>query len=144
MARGRLNPRRAQIHRSYSIAEAAVRFSVHRNTVRNWIKRGLPVVHASSGLLILGRELGPFLERAKAARRRKCGSGELYCLKCREPRRPRMGSLSVVLVSLSAANVAALCQTCGTRMHRRSSPGKLAAAGFCAPTPQTGGPAPSR
>ena len=144
MSRGRLNPRRAQIHRSYSIADAAVRFGVHRNTVRNWIGLGLPVVKTSSGILILGRDLRPFLERRQAARRRKCGAGTLYCLKCREPRRPRPGSVAVVQVAPTTANVAAVCNVCGTRMHRRASLEKLTAAGFGAPTLQAGGLATSR
>jgi hypothetical protein len=144
VARGRLNPRRAQIHRSYSVAEAAVRFDVHRNTVRNWIKQGLPVVKTSGDLLILGRDLRAFGERRQAARRRKCGPGTLYCLKCREPRRPRLGSVAVVQVTVTTANVAALCEACGSRMYRRASLEKLAAAGFGAPTLQAGGLAPSR
>ncbi len=130
MARGRLNPRRAQIHRSYSVAEAANRFDVHRNTVRNWIKHGLPVVKTSSGLLILGRDLREFLERRQARRQRKCGPGTLYCLKCREPRRPRPASVAVVQVTATTANVAALCEACGSRMHRRASLENLGAAGF--------------
>lgn len=144
MARGRLNPRRAKIHRSYSVAEAAVLFGVHRNTVRNWIKRELPVVKTSSDLLILGRDLRPFLEHRQASQRRKCGPGTLYCLKCREPRRARIGSVAVVEVTATTANVAALCEACGTRMYRRASRSKLAAAGFGAPTLQAGGLAPSR
>ena len=138
MARTRLNPRRAKVHRSYSVAEAAVLFGVHRNTVRNWIGRGLPVVNTSSGLLILGRYLRAFHERWQAARRRKCGPGTLYCLKCREPRRPRLGSVAVVQVTATTANVAALCEACGSRMYRRASLEKLAAAGFGAPSLQAG------
>jgi hypothetical protein len=144
VARGRLNPRRAKIHRSYSIAEAAGLFGVHRNTVRNWIASGLPVVNTSVGLLLLGCELQGFLARKQAARRRKCVPGTLYCLKCREPRRPRSGSVAVAQVTPVSANVAALCETCGTRMHRRASLERLAAAGFGAAPVQAGGLAPSR
>lgn len=144
MARGRINPRCAKIHRSYAVADAACLFSVHRNTVRNWIKGGLPVVKTTGETLILGCELQAFLARKQAARRRKCRAGELYCLKCREPRRPRPGSLSVVQVTPVSANVAALCETCGTRMHRRASPKKLADAGFGEAPVQAGGLAPSR
>lgn len=133
MARGRINPRRAKIHRSYTVAEAANLFGAHRNTVRNWIKGGLPVVKTTTETLILGCELQAFLARRQAARRRKCRPGELYCLKCREPRGARPGSLSVVQATPTSANVAALCATCGTRMHRRANLEKLAAAGFGGP-----------
>ena len=144
MARGRINPRRAKIHRSYTVAEAARLFGVHRNTVRNWIKGGLPVVKTSAEWLILGCELQRFLARKLAARRRKCPSGTLYCLKCREPRRPRLGSVAVVQVTPVSANVAALCETCGSRMHRRASLAKLSAAGFGALPVQAGGLEPRR
>jgi hypothetical protein len=112
--------------------------------VRNWIKGGLPVVKTSGELLILGCELQGFLTRTQAARRRKCASGTLYCLRCREPRRPRSGSVAVVQVTPVSANIAALCDTCGTRMHRRASLEKLAASGFGAAPVQAGGLAPSR
>lgn len=138
MARGRFNPRRAKIHRSYSVAEAAVLFGVHRNTVRNWIKHGLPVIQTSGGVLILGRYLGPFLERRQAARSRKCGPAELYCLKCREPRRPRLESLSVFEVATSKPNVIGECEVCGKRMRQCVGAQKLAALGLAGPTPRTG------
>ncbi len=144
MSRGRLNPRRAKIHRSYSVAEAAVLFGVHRNTVRNWIRHGLPVVKTSSGLLILGRDFRPFLEQRQATRRRKCGPGELYCFKCSEPRRPRPGSLSVVQVTPTASSVIAQCEACGTRMRQCVGSEKLAALGCAGPSRQTSGLAPTR
>jgi hypothetical protein len=144
MARGRLNPRRAKIHRSYSVAEVAVLFTAHRNTVRSWIKRGLPVVRTSNGLLILGKDLRPFLEQRRAARRRKCGPGTLYCLRCREPRRPRRESVAVLRATTTTANIAAQCEVCGARMHRRASLERLAATGFGALPLQAGGLAPIR
>lgn len=132
MVRGRLNPRRAKIHRSYTVAEAATLFGAHRNTVRNWMKAGLSSVKTSGGALILGCELRAFLEKRQAVRRRTCGPGQLYCLKCREPRRPQSGSLVVSHITSTAADVRALCEDCGTRMHRRASLEKLASAGFSA------------
>jgi excisionase family DNA binding protein len=128
----RIDPRRAKVHRSYTVAEAARLFGVHRNTVRNWVKSNLPVIGEGRTLLILGRDLGPFLARRQTERRRKCGPGQLYCLRCREPRRPREGSLRVLYAGSHCGNLAALCETCGTRMHRRASLGKLAATGFSA------------
>jgi hypothetical protein len=38
----RPNPRLAKIHRSYTVEESATLFGVHRNTVREWVRRGLP------------------------------------------------------------------------------------------------------
>ena len=36
------NPRLAKIHRSYSVEEIARLFRVHKNTVRAWLRQGLP------------------------------------------------------------------------------------------------------
>lgn len=126
----RIDPRRAKTHRSYTVAEAARLFSVHRNTVRHWIERGLPIVRAGRAVLILGRDLRPFLAERQAQRRRTCAPGQLFCLKCREPRSPRTGSIRVLACEGPAANIAALCESCGTRMHRRVRLTNLAADGF--------------
>ena len=122
----RIDPRRAKIHRSYTIAEAAALFGVHRNTVRHWISGGLAVLRQGRLVLILGGDLRSFLERRRATRRRSCGVGRLYCLKCREPQRPAAGTLRVIESGRATANVTGLCDACGTRMFRRVSPANLA------------------
>ena len=50
----RVNARRVKIHRSYAVDEAARLLGVHKNTVRSWIKRGLPTVDNRRPILILG------------------------------------------------------------------------------------------
>jgi DNA-binding transcriptional MerR regulator len=62
MARKRLNPRRAKIHRNYSFEEIARLFGVHKQTVRNWQKEGLSVLTAKRPYLVLGRSLRTFLD----------------------------------------------------------------------------------
>ena len=125
-----VDPRRAKIHRSYTLAEAARLFDVHRNTVRLWIKAGLPVLRAGRLILILGRDLGPFLAERQSRLKRRCGPGELFCFRCREPRRPREGTLRLVCTDGPTANAIALCRVCGVQMHRRVSLGDPAGAGF--------------
>lgn len=50
----RINPRRAKLHRSYTAFELAELLDVHKNTVRQWIKAGLPVVDGARPALICG------------------------------------------------------------------------------------------
>lgn len=38
------NYRRIKIHRNYTVEEAALQLNVHKNTVRSWIKDGLPAL----------------------------------------------------------------------------------------------------
>ena len=42
MGARRPNPKLAKIHRTYTVEEVARLYDVHRNTVRQWIKDGLP------------------------------------------------------------------------------------------------------
>lgn len=53
---------------SYTVAEAARALSVTRNTVRNWIKDGLPIVSDRKPYLILGRDLKAHLDTRSAKR----------------------------------------------------------------------------
>ena len=42
MAKRHPNYRLVKIHRSYTVEEAAGSLGVHKNTVREWVKVGLP------------------------------------------------------------------------------------------------------
>lgn len=126
----RLNPRRAKIHHSYTPADVALLFQVHRQTVRNWLSAGLVHIRAGRRILIRGSELRIFLEKRQASSKRRCPPGSLYCLRCREPRQPREGSLVIIKFNESSGNARALCSECGARMFRRLSLAKAAELGF--------------
>ena len=61
----RPNPRLVKIHRNYTVEEIACLFGIHKNTVRSWIKMGLPVTDNCRPQLILGSELAAFLGATK-------------------------------------------------------------------------------
>ncbi len=88
--------RRLKALRSYTIEEVARTLEIHRNTVRHWIKAGLPVIDNKRPILMLGSDLAEFLLRRRDARRQPCQAGEMFCLKCRKPREPagRMAEVS--------------------------------------------------
>lgn len=124
------NPRRAKLHRSYTVAEVAALFSVTRAAVRAWIKGGLPTIKTTGPLLILGAELQDFLKRRQAIRKRVCPPGSIYCLKCREPRAPVPGSLVLVRLKAASGNIRGRCGACGSGLNRRVTLTKLDDAGF--------------
>lgn len=113
-----LNPNLAKIHRNYSVEEAADLFGVHKNSVRSWIKSGLPVCDARRPTLILGRDLRDFLKGKRKARKCRCGKGELFCLRCRAARKPAEGMVDYVPISCSTGRLIALCPICAATMNR--------------------------
>lgn len=126
----RINPARAKVHFSYSIAELARLFSVHRNTVRGWIRSGLPTFRVGRQVLLLGADVREFLTQRRRSRRTACPKGTMYCLRCRAPRRPAGGHVEFLRQSGATGNLRGICDACGGLMHRGSSPASLARSGF--------------
>jgi hypothetical protein len=132
MAGKRLNPRLAKIHRNYTIEEVARLFGVHRQTVRNWIKGGLPALIERKPHLILGSSLREFLIERRRAHKRRCAPGELYCLRCREPRRPAGDMLEYLPRTIVSGNLRGICPVCDALIHRNVSLAKVTeVAGGC-------------
>jgi hypothetical protein len=102
-------------------------FGAHKNTVRNWLKDGLPKVDDCRPILILGRQLASFVHARRQHQRQRCAAGELFCFKCRKPRRSLPGSAEYLPTTAGTGNLRALCSHCGTRMYRRVSLRRLAA-----------------
>ncbi len=125
MAATRPNPRLAKIHRSYTVEDIAKLFSVHRNTVRAWITRGLPTIDQRRPVLVLGRHLADFLTARRTANKRPCGPGQIYCLRCREPRAPAGGVVRYRPLTPTQGNLVGICGCCGAGLNRRVSLAKL-------------------
>lgn len=113
------NPKRAKIHRMYSVIEAADDLGVHRNTVDRWIRDGgLAAVTDHRPYLIHGRDLRQFLEDKRGHRKATCQPSELYCLGCRAPR-PAFDSMADYYpIGETHGRLKALCGTCGSLMNR--------------------------
>jgi hypothetical protein len=123
----RLNARRVKIHRNYTVDDVARLFNVHKNTVRNWIRSGLPTIDDRRPNLILGRELVGFLHSRRSQTRQRCGPGQLYCVRCRSPQRPAGRRADYIPISSSSGNLRGLCPDCLGPMYRLVSVSKLVA-----------------
>ncbi len=121
----RFDPRRPKIHRSYSIEEVARLYGVHKQTVRNWIKAGLPCLSERRPHLVLGHELRKYHSDRRQSARQPCQVGELYCLPCRAPKKPAGDMLDYIPMSLVSGNFRGICPTCGGFIHRRVSLAKI-------------------
>ena len=116
----RANPRLIKMHRSYSVEEAALKLGVHKNSIRGWIKAGLPILDNSRLIIILGGELKAWLDKKRKAAKRPCPPGTFYCFKCRTPKAPALGMVEYKPMNKTTGNLIALCTDCGTMMHRRA------------------------
>lgn len=122
-----LDPRRVKRLRTYSVNQIVDLFSLHSHTVRNWFKSGLAPMDGRRPALVLGRELHRFLTAKRMARKRPCRPGTIYCVKCREPRRPDGNVADLRLLSATTGDLEAICPACGKMMHRRVSLARLEA-----------------
>ncbi len=111
--------RRIKSKYSYTVEEAARALNLHRNTVRNWVRRGgLPAMTGSRPHLILGAVLIEFLKGRRLAAKRTCGLGEFYCLKCRAPRKPVAELIEHRPMASGRTQIVGICSTCERLMHR--------------------------
>ena len=115
------NHRLVKIHRSYTVEEIAELFTIHKNTVRNWVKSGLPRSDAKRPMLILGIELAAFLQARRTKNKRPCRPGEIYCVRCRAPKFPAASMAEYIPVTEKFGNLVAICPDCGAIMNRRVS-----------------------
>ncbi|MES2682687.1 MAG: helix-turn-helix domain-containing protein [Pseudomonadota bacterium] len=106
--------------------EIALLYGLHRNTVRQWIKRGLPTNDDQRPVLILGSQLAAYLTTKRTANKRPCKPGELYCVRCRIPQAAALGMADYVPLTPTGGNLVGLCPCCDALMHRRVSLAKLA------------------
>ena len=123
----RINPRRAKLHRSYTVTELAERLGVHKHTVRDWIRKSLPVIDGAKPTLILGGEFQAWWAKQRKAEKRPCQPGQMFCFKCREPKRPALDMVEYAATNAVTGNLKGLCETCGTVMHQRARLANIAA-----------------
>ena len=125
MAKRRYNPRSAKIHRSYTVEEVAEKYGVHKNTVRTWIKNGLLTCDSSRPTLILGRHLRNFLEQKRKESKKSCPPGTIYCVSCKEPRKPAGGMVDYLPMSDTRGRLIGICSSCDHMINQITSLSKL-------------------
>lgn len=125
MAKRCPNYQLAKIHRNYTVDEVARLCGVHRNTVRDWIKRGLPTIDHTRPVLIHGRDLALFLKEKRLKNKQTCQPGELYCVRCRAPKNPAGDMADYKELTATLGNLVGICPTCECIMNRRVNLAKL-------------------
>lgn len=109
----RPNPNLAKIHRNYTVEEVANLFSVHKNTVRLWVKDGLATNDDKRPMLILGSNLKQYLQSKRKVNKRKCLPFEIYCVRCRLPQLPAENMVDYETINCRMGRLIGLCPSCG-------------------------------
>ena len=114
-----------KIHRSYTVEEVASLCGHHKNTVRLWIKDGLPTINDKRPMLIPGCLLKEFLQARRRKNKCPCKLGELYCVRCRAPKSPAGNIAHFTPDNEKVGNLEAICPDCDAMMNQRVNMGKL-------------------
>lgn len=122
----RVNPYKVKLHRIYSVQELAECLGVHKNSVRLWQEAGLQAIDGNRPTLFTGAIARAFLLARQTSRKRPCPPGTIYCFKCRAPSAPALGMVEFIPGNGTTGNLTALCEICGTAMHRRVAASKIA------------------
>lgn len=126
MSKRRFNPNLAKTHRNYEVGEIAKLFTIHKNSVREWIKQGLPVAEKRRPQLIQGSALRTFLQAKRSKNKQTCALGELYCFRCRVPKKPAGDMADFHPITDKLGRLTAICPDCETIMHQSIGTVKLA------------------
>src|SRR5215813_1924570 len=121
------NPRRAKIHRSYSVEEISRLFAIHKNTARNWLRQGLAAIDGARPTVVRGVELRRFLTERRMSARQTCGPGRIFCLPCRAPKVPAGNMAECIQTGDTTGTLRGICPDCDRMIYRRVNPLKLGA-----------------
>lgn len=125
MRKRRPNYRLVKIHHNYAAEEIASLFGIHKNTVREWVKAGLPTCDTKRPMLVLGPDLATFLQARRRKNKRPCQPGEIYCVRCRCPKAPAGDMADYLPVTEKFGNLIGICPECDLMIYRRVSLAKL-------------------
>jgi len=125
MSKRHPNHRHVKIHRTYSVEDVADLYGIHKNTILNWRKNGLAPIDDRKPMLFHGLTLAIFLQAKRTKNKRPCKPGEIYCIRCRTPKKPAGDMAEYQPVTAMVGNLVAICPDCELMMNRRISFSKL-------------------
>lgn len=106
---------------SYSVQEICQLFGIHKNTVREWFRHGLPRTDDKRPFLVHGNDLRTFLNVRRKARRRTCAPDEFYCFRCRLARRAMGNLVDIGFCTKKTFILNGYCEHCDTPVRKLQS-----------------------
>lgn len=125
MANRRHSARRVKRLRTYNVREAAKATGATPGTVRHWHKNGLEAVAGVYPLIFRGVDIIAFFKRRADDRKRPCRPGQMYCFRCKGPKRPAFDEIELWLDGPKLGSLRGLCPDCTATMNRRTSLAKF-------------------
>jgi len=115
------NPNLVKINRSYTVNDISVLLDVSKATVRRWIALGLPAITDMRPVLVLGFDLKEYLKQSRTKNRKRLGPAQMFCCKCREPKRPALDLVTYLPTNAENGRLIGLCPKCESKMNKFSS-----------------------
>ena len=102
---------------SYDQEEICTLFKVHIQTIRTWIREGLPVNNQSGVTLIYGNDLKKFLGSLNQSQKRPTKFEQMLCMRCRDAKDPFRKQICLDY-SDKLLKAKAVCRDCKSKMIR--------------------------
>ena len=125
------NPNLVKLRHSYTLAEIAEVYGVHKRTVHSWRKQGLKAIdETSKPYLVIGAEIRRFLKEKSQKRKHPLKPGEFFCPRCQNPRKSLQDQLSVEITNkrlgrYRQAIIRGVCEVCHCPLFLFSSDRKV-------------------
>ena len=117
--------------RAYSFDEIAELLNVHKNTVHQWKKEGMPLIDTENiPYLAMGQDIKDFLRTKLKNRKHPLQAGEFFCPKCKVPRKSIPDQISIQVTDRQLGKtqkqvfILGVCAICGQALRLFSSEAK--------------------
>lgn len=114
----RPNPRAINQALTYTTEEAARALKVTPATIRNYVRRGLPIMTRQRPFLFYGEDLREFAIQERLRAKRPLEDDELYCPSCSRGQRPFGLMVDLVPRNAKTGFLSGLCEVCDGPSNR--------------------------
>ena len=121
----KFNPRLVESNTSYYISEVTQLFNIGETSVRYWLKNGLKIIDGKTPTMIHCEDLREFLANKQKTNEKKCLIEEMFCFKCRQPKKVFDNQVTVINKNNKILHLKGGCETCKSFMTKKYSFSKL-------------------
>lgn len=119
---GQRNKRKSDLNRIrpshvYSVKRLAETLERREETVRRWIKDGMPTIGFECPYMIDGQEAKHWLNQKWRQRKKPCALDQLYCLPCHSRKHPAQDSVAIIETPDGGLRLEAKCPACGASIY---------------------------